>query len=277
MTLRVSLASRSDAGGRRHNEDDLRHGGHGDRHYAVLSDGAGGHSQGAVASARVVRCVEAALMSWLGRVTEDRAKPLPDLGPMVEAAHASLTGARGEGGAEIPAHRRMHATVVVLWIDAEAGCATWAHVGDSRLYLLRRGQAQRLTRDDSLVQQLVDAGLLSEQEARTHPKRNQLLAALGGSAPVNVHLADEALALRDGDAFLLCSDGWWGELEAADIEACLHAAHDAEDWLDAMLKRVRERAAPGHDNCSAIAVWVGAPAEITLSPSDTAGPVLDRR
>jgi PPM family protein phosphatase len=159
--------------------------------------------------------------------------------------------------------RRMHATVVVLWIDKISHQAVWSHVGDSRLYLMRRGRLAKVTRDDSVVQQMIDAGLIAATEARLHSQRNQLIAAMGSEEIIDPHLSDPSFLVQDGDAFLLCSDGWYDQLEPHDIEQCLANANNAEEWLDSMQALVQKRQRPHQDNFSAIAVWVGSPAEVT--------------
>jgi serine/threonine protein phosphatase PrpC len=139
----------------------------------------------------------------------------------------------------------------------------WSHVGYSRLYLRRQGRMARVTRDDSVVQTMLDAGLIDENQARHHSQRNQLIAAMGAEEPIEPHLSEADFDIHDGDAFLLCSDGWYDPLEAADIEETLAGAHSALDWLDRMRAIVQRRQRTNQDNYSAIAVWVGNPAEIT--------------
>jgi serine/threonine protein phosphatase PrpC len=253
--LAVALASRSETGARTHNEDQLQHGEVGDGWYAVLADGAGGHRQGALAAELVVRM---AALDLAQRAAQGGLHPAA-LGDIVRGAHEALNRRQqGLGGLE-----RMHATLVLLWIDKARQQAMWSHAGDSRLYLLRQGRIERVTRDDSVVQSMVDAGLLDEAQARGHPQRNRLLAALGSEDEIEPHCMAEPLALQDGDAFLLCSDGWHDTLEPGEIEASLARAHSADDWLDAMKRSVQSRAQPHQDNFSAIAVWVGSPAEVT--------------
>lgn len=248
----VRIASRSEVGARAHNEDDLRHGQSGLGLFAVLSDGAGGHRDGAVASDIVVRSVALALQ----RATAFEPGVLGSA--IVQANEALNAGQQG-----LKAHQRMHATVVALWLDAQAESALWAHVGDSRLYRVRQGLAEALTQDDSVVQQMVAAGFITPADARDHPRKNQLLAAMGGEDPLNVHLPDAAQALREGDAYLLCSDGWWDHLLPDDLERTLRQAAEPAQWLDAMAALVAERQAPNQDNYSAVALWVGDPGEVT--------------
>lgn len=256
-TLEVAIASRSQPGSRSRNEDNLRvgraAGTGGSRWYAVLADGAGGHMNGAAAADIVVR-IAAYELGTHGR-------PLAPEG--LRHALASANSALNEQQRGLRSQQRMHATAVSLWLDADTHRALWAHSGDSRLYLLRHGQARQLTRDDSVVQQLIDAGLLAAREARHHPRKNQLLAALGMEGDVEIHVCGEPFALHDGDAFLLCTDGWWEALELQDLEQTLAQAGDVEHWLDDMMALVRQRAQPNQDNYSAIGVWVGDPSQST--------------
>jgi serine/threonine protein phosphatase PrpC len=253
--LAIQLASRSEVGGRTNNEDHLEHGELGAGWYAALADGAGGHSNGAHAARLAVHVAVQQLGQRAGR---QALRPV-DLVESVLGAHDRLNreqlGLRGR--------QRMHATLVLLWIDKVRQHALWSHAGDSRLYLLRHGRVAEITHDDSVVQRMVDAGLLDAEQARRHPQRNQLLAALGSDEAIEPHGRTPPLALRDGDAFLLCSDGWHDPLDAHDIEACLVDARTADDWLAAMQQRVQADRRPQQDNFSAIAVWVGDPAEVT--------------
>ncbi len=252
--LSIEVAERSHVGGRKSNEDDLRTGRGAGSFFAVLSDGAGGHRDGALASDIVVRIMAFALQ-------QAASPPTPSaLADALEQANRGLVDLQHDQ----PASQRMHATVVALWIDTASARCCWAHAGDSRLYLLRRGEVRLLTRDHSLVQQLVDAGLLSDADARHHPKRNQLLVALG-SNDVNAQACvnTQPLEAEDGDAFLLCTDGWWGALDTGDIDGALMRAASIDGWLDDMAATVAAQGASGQDNYSAIALWVGDPRVVT--------------
>lgn len=243
--LKVQIASRSRVGAREHNEDDLRVGQRDGICYAVLADGAGGHSNGAVASDLVVRAVTMALQS--------RCEPHPQaLHDAVHDAHELLL----EQQARAPDRERMHATLVALWIDAVRGQAVWSHVGDSRLYLLRDGAVRHVTRDDSVVRQMVDAGIISPEAARQHPKKNQLVCAMGVEAAFVAHTIEKHYTITEGDAFLLCTDGWWEHLDRADIERTWSEADDADEWLERMEVLIRAAARPDQDNHSAIAVRI---------------------
>lgn len=248
----IQVASRSEVGARAHNEDDLRHGSNGPLRFIVVSDGAGGHSNGAMASDLVVRTTALILQ----RTAEFTPAVLAQA---IEQANEAVNA--GQQG--LKAHQRMHATVVCLWLDADQHQALWANVGDSRLYRVRRGRAQTLTRDDSVVQQMVDAGFIKPEEARHHPRKNQLLAAMGMEEAMQVHVPAQPDVVQDGDAFLLCTDGWWDHFELEDLEDTLHDAPSPQAWLDKMADVVVQRQTPNQDNYTAVAVWVGNPAETT--------------
>ncbi len=242
---RVVAALRSERGMRESNQDAtcvLQ----GDSHWiAVLADGAGGHRDGAEASRRTVAQLDAAL---------HQAAPAFDaanLTSAVLAAHDSVREhtAPQDAGA-------MHSTVVVLWIDTARG-ALWSHVGDSRLYRVRGSRCVQLTVDDSVVQVMLDAGLLSPQEVASHPHRNQLVAALGIEDELHPHTVPLPQPIEDGDAYLLCSDGWWNAVDDACILRTLAQSSSPGGWLDAMRSCIESLAVPKQDNFSAIAVWIG--------------------
>ena len=251
--LDIVTASRSELGQRKTNEDKVRICREGARWVAILADGAGGHRGGAEASRRTVAALETALCD---EGTEFGAAALTAAvlaaHDAVEAAHNATEGAD-----------RMHSTVVVLWIDLDRESALWSHVGDSRLYRVRHGVAAALTSDDSVVQRMVDAGLIMAEQARSHPQKNQLIAALGIEEGVEPHTTPSPVALSEGDVFLLCSDGWWDALDDGLIAASLARAVGPDDWLAMMQQAIEARAAPRQDNFSAVAVWVSDPIEST--------------
>jgi len=253
---RLRIASCTDPGARGGNEDDLRHGDGPAGHYAVLADGAGGHSRGEEASYRAVESIARALSAVEAEFSPDH------LTRVVRDAHADLL--RQQVDQRRPEHR-MHTTVVVLWVHASLDHALWTHVGDSRLYRVRHGQGELLTQDDSIVQHMVRSGMLSEEQGRAHPQKNHLLAALGIEGDVTPHTVVRPVELMEGDAFLLASDGWWDGFEPHDIAAALHRSDTPEEWLDDMRRQIARRAAPRQDNYSAVAVWVGDPGDMTIA------------
>jgi PPM family protein phosphatase len=250
-TQQVELAILSRQGGRDYNEDACGHWHSDTRLCCVVADGAGGMGGGAVASKLVVRhIIEQASQAPLSRVDE--------VHDLIVDSNAQVRRHQRE----TPGHERMHTTVVALFVDLARAEALWGHAGDSRLYLFRGDQMLSHTRDHSMVQSLVDAGVLDETQTRTHPKRSELQSALG-TAPEHlmVGTATRPWPLQAGDAFLLCTDGLWEFVDEAEMAASLARAADPQDWLTQLealvLRHARERGAVQHDNFSAIGVWFG--------------------
>ncbi|HSC65866.1 MAG TPA: protein phosphatase 2C domain-containing protein [Caldimonas sp.] len=252
-SLDIAAASRSELGQRKSNEDKVRVCREGSRWVAILADGAGGHRGGAEASRRAVDALEAALCD------EDAEFSAAALTAAVLAAHDDVQAAQDASHGI----SRMHSTVVVLWIDLDRQSALWSHVGDSRLYRVRRGVVTALTSDDSVVQRMVDAGLITAAQAESHPQKSQLIAALGIEEGVEPHTVAAPHGLLEGDAFLLCSDGWWDVVDEPAIATSLAHATSPDDWLALMQEMIEAYAAPRQDNFSAVAVWVRDPIEST--------------
>ncbi len=265
--LNIHIASRSERGARQGNEDDLRHGNASVGWYAVVADGAGGHSRGAEAAQRAVTCIESLLNDQALSFTP------ANLTYAVHSAHAEVKRHQDSGSLDA----RMHCTIVVLWIEPMANYALWTHVGDSRLYRIRQGISELMTIDDSVVQRMVRAGLITAEQATHHPQKNQLLAALGIEGDVYPHTVARPVELRDGDAFLLCTDGWWETLDGASLVATMAASQTPAEWLDRMQRHIETRANPKQDNFSAVAVWVGDPSEVTQCGPDDTVPRAQRR
>ena len=245
--MRIRMAACSEQGTRKHNEDALAFGQARNGHYAALADGAGGHRRGAEAAVRAASCIE--------RLLRDDAVAFSptNLTQMVRLAHYELLHHQISDDAQA----RMHCTIVVLWIAPSDGHVLWTHLGDSRLYRLRHGEVDIVTSDDSVVQQMLQAGLIRPEQLPGHPQKNQLLAALGTVGEVNPHTVVRPVELAEGDAFLLCSDGWWEHFDHAALAAALAQAAEPDQWLEAMRAHISEQARPRQDNFSAIAVWVG--------------------
>lgn len=245
----IKVAAISEPGRREDNEDKAHFSRSGCRWLALLADGAGGHCGGAQASRRAVEKLQMSLMD------SEPAFTTQALTLGVLAAHEHVRQGQDDGAAS---QGRMHSTVVALWIDAASDAALWSHVGDSRLYRVRGGSLSLLTADDSVVQRMVEAGVLSPAQAADHPLKNQLIAALGIDDEIDPHTTAQPVKLEEGDAFLLCSDGWWGALDEPAILDALADASSPGDWLDLMRSRIEDRGLPQQDNFSAIGVWVGA-------------------
>jgi serine/threonine protein phosphatase PrpC len=248
--FQVQVAQRSCVGSRSRNEDCLaveRQSGH---WCLVLSDGAGGHGDGARAAQLAV---ERVLAGFRSRPPVDAR----DLSELLLDAHDAVVAGQRERAAASP-HSAMHATVVVLTIDTGKGVALWGHVGDSRLYQWRAGRLDTVTRDDSVLQWVLDTGLADAERMQKITNRGVLLSALGSAEEVVPHVS-APFELKRSDAFLLCSDGWWGALDREVLSQSLNEAAAPEQWLEAMMALTQQRADPRQDNFSAIACWIGEP------------------
>jgi protein phosphatase len=208
---------------------------------AVLADGMGGYQAGEVASAIAVQEVRARLGSALA---DDAAA-----GSLEQAVRAAVDGANEAIYATAQRDPGCHGmgTTLVLALFAD-GAVMIAHIGDSRAYRLRDGCLQALTRDHSLVQEQVDAGLLRPEQARQLRYRNVLTHALG----VETHPRFELVRhpLQPGDRYLLCSDGLHDMLSDAQIAAELRRAAGPEAAARTLLDAANQ--AGGLDNISII-------------------------
>jgi serine/threonine protein phosphatase PrpC len=157
-----------------------------------------------------------------------------------------------------PEYSRMRTTLVLLLADPEAETALWGHAGDSRLYHFRNGEIAARTKDHSAVQALVDAGELEPDEMRDHSMGNRITRSLGDSGEANPDVIESAATLQPGDAFLLCSDGFWEGVPEDRMLDALDAAASPETWIDAMATHIEDTAADDHDNYTAVAVFVEA-------------------
>lgn len=199
----------------------------------AVADGMGGHAAGDIASRIAVD------------VVDDRSAHLPDddlagyLGDTVREAHAAILRA-AEADPELA---RMGTTLTVLRVDPEDGSGLIVHVGDSRAYRLRAGELAQLTRDQTWVQQQVDAGRLSPEQARSHPFSSMLTCALGiEAADLDVQVIDPEP--RPDDLFLLCSDGLTARLTDDDLGAILDRDSDLADTARALVDAANEAGGP---------------------------------
>jgi len=129
-----------------------------------------------------------------------------------------------------------------------------AHIGDSRIYLLRDGELSQITVDHTFVQRLVDSGRITEQEAMVHPRRSVLMRVLGDveSSP---EIDTSILATLPGDRWLICSDGLSGVVSNGGIAAALSTSLDAQDVADRLVKESLDGGAP--DNVTIVVVDIG--------------------
>ena len=227
-----SFGSRTDVGlVREHNEDSLLVA----PPLFVVCDGMGGHEAGEVASEMAIRTMEN---------LADSIKDSQSMISAVEAANLNVIKAPRQGiGRE-----GMGTTMTAAKVTGER--VTIAQVGDSRAYLLHNGRIQQLTRDHSLMADLIESGQITEAEARFHPNRSVITRAIGSDPYMQPDIYE--LNLSSGDRLLLCSDGLNAMLDDYQIEEILRDVTDPQTCADMLVSAARN--AGGYDNITTIVV-----------------------
>ncbi|RJK94725.1 PP2C family protein-serine/threonine phosphatase [Vallicoccus soli] len=232
MALALRFAARSDVGLIRDGNEDSAYAG---PRLLVVADGMGGHAAGEVASSVAV--------ATLSALDED--SPGPDLLGRLEAAVEEANAHLRDMVAGDPALRGMGTTLTAL---LRAGSRFGlVHVGDSRAYLLRDSLLQQVTHDDTFVQQLVDEGRITPEEAGHHPQRALITNALDGRGDVDPDLS--VREARAGDRWLLCSDGLSGVVSADTLEETLARHASPDDAADALVQLALRGGAPDNVTC----------------------------
>jgi serine/threonine protein phosphatase PrpC len=131
----------------------------------------------------------------------------------------------------------------------------FAHVGDSRLYLIRAESISRLTRDHSYVGRLVESGIVRSEDAESHPQRHILTAALGSGRDITPHIPEHPVPLEEGDMLLLCTDGLWGLVGDPDL-ARVAQTNPPPEACQKLLDLALERGGP--DNITVLVLRVSA-------------------
>jgi len=216
-----------------------------DRGIFIVADGMGGHAAGEVASEMAVRIASREIGSVRG-LTE------PQVGERIRSAIRVANDAIFERTLAEHDKRGMGTTATVLVLMR--GRYLVGQVGDSRAYLLRDGHFSQLTKDHSYVQEQVDAGLLTPEQARVHPYSNVITRCVGASVDVVPDLYFGSL--KTGDVVLLASDGLTGMLEDELLVKILSSEGDPQSWVDKMIAEANRRG--GLDNITAIVVRIDA-------------------
>jgi serine/threonine protein phosphatase PrpC len=243
--VQIEIITLSRQGGRDYNEDVFGQW-HNDRYVACLvADRAGGHG-GVDVAAAITRS------SVLGGFSQAPTLDEAGIRALVEQANVDVVARQAEGG-NLAA---MRSTVVFAALDLEDHELAWVHSGDSRAYLFRGGAIVARTTDHSLVQQMVASGLIDEEAARLHPQRNMLLSALGSLEEPPEITVSGRMRIEVGDVLLLCSDGLWEPLGDECLLDTLHTSRNATDWTGQLEAQVKAHAKPGHDNYTAVTLWM---------------------
>ncbi|MFN7929588.1 MAG: PP2C family serine/threonine-protein phosphatase [Blastocatellia bacterium] len=222
----------------------------------AVSDGMGGALAGEVASRMAVEIVR----DWMPKFSAAEEYRHLSLQERLRVAIEQANAAIHIENLVNPERRGMGATFTAVAIADEHAC--FAQVGDSRAHLIRQGQITRVTKDQSVVQQLIDLGQITEEQAATHPRRNYILQALGATHEIDVVVS--YLPLRAGDLLLLCSDGLSGKMTADEMLQVVTAAADFQAACTQLIALANERG--GEDNITVMLVQVTG--EKLVTPDD---------
>ncbi|TFD78302.1 PP2C family protein-serine/threonine phosphatase [Cryobacterium fucosi] len=237
-------AAASHVGKIRSNNQDSGYSG---RQLFMVADGMGGHAGGDVASAIATKRI----------IEADQPYQTPQDAEF--ALQAALIAANSQLAETVFEHTELTGmgTTVSALVVLEGEVAI-AHIGDSRIYLLRDGELSQITVDHTFVQRLVDSGRITEQEAMVHPRRSVLMRVLGDveSSP---EIDTSILATIPGDRWLICSDGLSGVVSNTAIAAALSTDLDAQGVASRLVKESLDGGAP--DNVTIVVVDIGSPDE----------------
>jgi len=218
----------------------------------ILADGLGGYNAGEVASTMTVSM----LLTDLGAQLQ-RANGSPDTFDPTDALRSALVAMNAaifRAALNSSAYEGMATTVVIAWF---LGGRLWvAHAGDSRLYRLRQGVLEQITRDHSFSQELVDAGMVSAEEARVLPAKNLVTKALGATPDLEPEVHD--YDVQPGDIVLMCSDGLTEMVSHLEIGGLITGCgYDVVESARRLIDLANE--AGGRDNTSVTLVRVASP------------------
>jgi len=232
----------------------------------VVADGMGGHARGELAAQTAIDSLSRSFLAQSGAIDN----PQDFLKNAMHSAHMDVVDA---GNADSPPVNPRTTCVVCLVQDDQAW---WAHLGDSRLYLLRAGSVLARTRDHTPVEELLQSGAIHEDELRTHPLRNSVSRCLGGGLKLPKISFDHA-QLKTDDILLLCSDGLWSALSEQRL-AELSAYGNLERNVNLLTDEAELASYPRCDNISLVCLrWLSAgkpqASKIADSPAPDTKPV----
>jgi serine/threonine protein phosphatase PrpC len=241
--MRFTIFQDSRIGDRQTNEDRVGYSYSRDVLLMVIADGMGGHLQGEVAAeiavAEITRRFQQEARNKLKR-------PFDFLVSAIQSAHRAIVSHAVEHNLlECPR------TTCVACI-VQNGRVFFAHAGDSRLYVLRRGELMASTRDHSKVQQLIDAGAITAEAAAHHPDRNKIFSCLGGVVPPIIDTGQD-LALEVGDTIVLSTDGFWANIPATLLGPMLRK-QGVMDLMPGMVAEAQRRGRGESDNVTVVAM-----------------------
>ena len=222
-------------GSRKYNEDSIFIAIYKKNILAIAADGLGGHGGGDIASSLAIKSIQHFLK-------KQKSFSSHNIQEAISCANDAINRLNGP-----------KTTIAVLYINDDNAIA--AHVGDSRIYQFRGGKVLFQSQDHSVSQMAVAVGEITNDQIRSHPDRNKLLRALGSSEKIKSEITE--LSVKNNDAFLLCSDGFWELIYENEMEQDLIVAkNNVKIWQKNMIERIKNRLNEKSDNYSAITIIV---------------------
>ena len=255
--MRFTIFQESRKGAREVNQDRLAYTYSRETLLLVIADGMGGHLGGEIAAQIAVRLFIERFQQEAKPILRN---PLKFMQDTMLRAHAAL-GSYANQFSMLETPRTTCVAVVV-----QGGHAYWAHVGDSRFYLLRQGRLIATTKDHSKVQYLVDQGIIGPQDVPMHPDRNKIFSCLGGMTDPVIDLSKRT-PLANGDILILCTDGLWSVYSQGELATMLTST-PILTTAPQILREAERRGGPDGDNVSAIIVRWG-PETLADEPTTT--------
>ena len=241
--MRFSIFQDSKLGDRKGNEDRVGYSYSRDVLLMTVADGMGGHADGEVAA-------EIAITEITRRFQQEARnklrKPSEFLVSAIQSAHRAIVS-------HAVAHNLLECprTTIVACI-VQNGSAFWAHAGDSRLYVMRKGALAAATQDHSRVQMMIDAGEITQEMAARHPERNKIFSCLGGVVPPQIATGRE-FPLEPGDTIILSTDGFWAQIPA-NILGSMLMKQPLVDLMPGLMGEAHRRARGESDNLTVVAM-----------------------
>lgn len=246
--MNFSIYQATHIGNRKYNQDRAAYAYSSDALLLVLADGMGGHLHGELAAALIIET----FVESFGRDAQPRISD-PQAFLSLTMHHANqriLKIAHDQALGAFPGSTCVAALV-------QDGRLYWGHAGDSRLYLLRGGAMLAKTRDHSMVHQWVEWGVITAEEARFHPQRNQITNCLGGAEGMfYMEAGDSVVELQSGDVLLLGSDGLWGPFSDQEL-AKAFSAQPLSEALDRLIVNALQREEGRSDNITGVVMRWG--------------------
>ena len=259
--LTLAIGAATDTGNQRGQNEDAHIA---EQNLFAVADGMGGHNAGEVASAMAIEQLRGIALSGVSSA-EAFAQVVRDLNGVIYASATSTTDQRGMGTTLTAA-----ALLKPTSDTDQPSQIVIANVGDSRTYLLRSGELRQMSVDHSYVQELVTEGLLTVDEARTHPRRNIVTRALGIDEQVSVDTW--TIPMFDGDRFMLCSDGLVDEVPLDEITEMMREHSGPQHIAERLVTAAKRHG--GRDNITVIVVDVNINAvapEVVTDPDTAPG------